>query len=95
MKNFILIMIVAALAGCATEIPAGNNSLICVNVDAATLFSMFSATTSIRGVVGPTDETGAPALGADQLMKANADCWQDPTAAALIEAIRAIPLPEE
>ncbi len=96
MRVLVVVVMSWLLLSCgATRVEdmAGNNSITCITVDAATLFSMFSATTSFRSVQGPENEDGTPAATFDQLLEAEERCWQDPQAAALIEAIRALSNP--
>ncbi len=90
-NQLILILFVSlAATACAAGAPKGNANLICFESDAATLFSLFSATGSVRGVSGPTDVDGNPLMTVDQLLSANADCWRDSSNDVLLESLRAV-----
>lgn len=85
----ILFMIMFTLVSCSSsDLPTGNSSLVCVSIEAAALVKWFSTTTLIEGVVGPTDENGAPILTAQELAAAMETCFADPQSQVLLEALR-------
>lgn len=85
--KYLLLITAMILAGCQSDV-SNYNMLACVNLDAASLVSFFSATTAVSGLAIPTDGNGDPILTQEQIISAFEQCNIDPSQAPLLEAIR-------
>lgn len=86
----ILIFVTACAGGISPEEafqeePA-DNELVCIEIEAATLFSMFSGTTRIKKIVFPKDLQEE--VSTEELLTMANQCFTGADQAILLEAIR-------
>ena len=88
MKAALLIICLALVSCSGTDIPTGDDSVVCFEIDAATLLTMVSATTSIRGVAMPSGNE----YTFEQVLELVNACYgggPDPTVLALVAELSA------